>query len=137
MGGLVALNYAHRFGGIAALLLLAPALTYLSGERVATAGESWQDEGSGAVYHYAFGQSLPLRYDIEVDGRLYQKAPPPPAPMVIVHGRQDHVVPISASRAYARQYPEQVRLVEVDASHTGLNEHLDFIWNQLEDLLSS
>ena len=137
MGGLVALNYAHRFGGIAALLLLAPALTYLSGERVATAGESWQDdEGSGDVYHYAFGRPLPLRYDIEVDGRLYQKAPPPPAPMVIVHGRQDQVVPVSASRAYARQYPEQVRLVEVDASHTGLNDNLDLIWNQLAGLLN-
>jgi pimeloyl-ACP methyl ester carboxylesterase len=31
MGGLVGLNYAHRYGGVAHLLLLSPALTYHSG----------------------------------------------------------------------------------------------------------
>ena len=136
MGGLVALHYAHRFGGIAGLLLLAPALTYLSGERTGVEMETWQQAGVGEVEHYAFERPLPLRYDIELDGRLYQKAPPPPAPVTLVHGELDQVVPITASRDYADRYPAEVRLVEVAATHTGLNEHLDLIWEELTRLLS-
>ena len=47
MGGLVGLNYAHRFGGVAHLLLLSPALTYLSGERVGLSLAEWQADGVG------------------------------------------------------------------------------------------
>jgi pimeloyl-ACP methyl ester carboxylesterase len=39
MGGLVALNYAHRFHGVTRLLLLSPALTYISGDRVRVDGQ--------------------------------------------------------------------------------------------------
>lgn len=136
MGGLVALNYAHRFGDTAALLLLAPALTYLSGERTGVDVETWRNEGVGEVFHYAFQRPLPLRYDLEIDGQLYRETPPPPAPLTIVHGRQDQVVPIGASRAYARAYPAEVCLVEVDASHAGLNEHLGLVWQELLRLIA-
>jgi pimeloyl-ACP methyl ester carboxylesterase len=83
MGGLVGLNYAHRYGGVAYLLLLSPALTYLSGERVGLSLDEWQADGVGQLFHYGFNRPVRLRYDLEVDGRFY--TPPhrhhqPPSP---------------------------------------------------------
>lgn len=128
MGGLVALNYAARFGGVERLLLLAPALTYLSGERVGLPMAEWRERGFGEIFHFGFNRMVKLRYDLAGDGRFYQTAPPPPCPITIIHGTEDEVVPIAASRQYAARYPEQVELVEVDAGHD-INAHLEMIWN--------
>ncbi len=128
MGGLVALNYAARYGGVERLLLLAPALTYLSGERVGLPLAEWRERGYGEIFHFGFNRMVKLRYDLEVDGRFYQTAPPPSCPITIIHGAQDEVVPISDSRQYAARYPEQVKLVEVVAGHD-INAHLELIWD--------
>jgi uncharacterized protein len=136
MGGLVGLNYVHRFscdqryGRVAHLLLLSPALTYFSGERVGLSLADWEADGVGELFHYGFNQPVRLRYDLEVDGRFYQTPPPPPAPITIIHGTQDEVVPIAASREYARAYPDQVQLIEVMAEHD-INGHLPLIWKTL------
>jgi alpha/beta superfamily hydrolase len=53
---------------------------------------------------------------------------------VIVHGQRDETVPTVASRAYASEYPDVVRLIEVDADHD-LNGHLDLIWEVVESFL--
>jgi pimeloyl-ACP methyl ester carboxylesterase len=71
MGGLVGLNYAHRYGGVAHLLLLSPALTYLSGERVGLSLAGWEAGRVGELFHYGFNRPVRLRYDLEVDGRFY------------------------------------------------------------------
>lgn len=134
MGGLVGLNYAHRFPGISRLLLLSPALTYISGERVGGAMAQWQEQGEGEIFHYGFNQTVPLRFDLEIDGRFYQTPPPPPVPTTIIHGTQDEVVPISASRKYAQTFPEQVQLIEVEAGHD-INGHLPQIWETTQQLL--
>ena len=126
MGGLVALHYAHRFGGVIRLLLLSPALTYLSGKRVGMPVAAWQAAGVGDVFHHAFNRMMPLRHDLEIDGRFYQTAPPPPAPLLILHGRQDEIVPVAASRAYVRAYPAHSELIELEAGHD-LNAHLALI----------
>ena len=134
MGGLVGLNYAHRYGSVAHLLLLSPALTYLSGERVGLSLAQWQVDGVGEMFHYGFNRLVPLRYDLEIDGRFYQTTPPPPpAPITIIHGTQDEVVPIAASRDYARAYPDQVLLIEVTAGHD-INAHLPLIWEMLQQV---
>jgi uncharacterized protein len=133
MGGLVGLNYAHRYGGVAHLLLLSPALTYLSGERVGLSLDEWQADGVGELFHYGFNRAVWLRYDLEVDGRFYQTPPPPPAPITIIHGTEDEVVPIAASRDYARAYPDQVQLIEVAAGHD-INAHLPVIWQILQQV---
>jgi uncharacterized protein len=133
MGGLVGLNYAHRFGGVAHLLLLSPALTYLSGERVGLSLAEWEADGVGELFHYGLNRSVPLRYDLEVDGRFYQTPPPPPAPITIIHGRQDEVVSIAASRGYARAYPDQVQLIEITAGHD-INAHLPLVWQTLQQV---
>jgi uncharacterized protein len=134
MGGLVALNYAARFPSVTCLLLLSPALTYLSGERVGLPLAAWQASGVGEVFHYGFNRSVPLRYDLQIDGRFYHTPPPPPAPITILHGTQDEVVPVTASREYAARYPEQVRLIEVEAAHD-INDHLPLIWQVIQQFL--
>ncbi len=129
MGALVALNYAHRFGGVVNLLLLAPALAYRSGiDR--TEAKQWQETGTGPVSHYAFDKEVPLRYEFEEDGLKYADPVPPPVKMMIVHGRSDAILPIAGSRAYAANYPQKVQLVEVDSDHR-LNDQLDLIWQQV------
>ncbi len=133
MGGLVGLNYAHRFGRVAHLLLLSPALTYLSGERVGLSLAEWEAEGVGELFHYGFNRLVRLRYDLEVDGRFYQTPPPPPAPIIIIHGTEDEVVPIAASRDYAQAYPDQVQLIEVTAGRD-INAHLPVIWQILQQV---
>lgn len=131
MGGLVGLNYAHRYGGVAHLLLLSPALTYLSGERVGLSLDEWQANGVGDLFHYGFNRPVRLRYDLEIDGRFYQTPPPPPAPITIIHGTEDEVVPIAASHAYAQAYPDQVQLIEVTAGHD-INAHLPLILETIQ-----
>ena len=129
MGALVGLNYAHRYGGIVNLLLLAPALAYRSGAD-RTEAARWQESGVGPVFHFAFGREVPLLYAFEEDGVRYINSIAPPAPMLLVHGRSDDVLPISGSRAYAANYPQKVQLVEVDSDHR-LNDHLDLIWRHV------
>lgn len=136
MGALVALNYAHRYGGVHRLLLLAPALVYRPGGQRMPQEETWQEEGFVEVPHYAFGEALPLRYDIEVDGTLYATPPPPPAPVCIVHGTHDEVIPVSFSREYAGSYPGRVRLVEVEADHR-LHGRLEEVWREVQRFLLS
>ena len=135
MGGLVGLNYAARFPGVKRMLLLCPALTYISGDRVGMPMSAWQQQGEGDIFHYGFNKNVPLRVDFELDGRFYQTTPPPPAPITILHGTQDEVVPVSASRAYAQAYPDQVQLVEVEAGHD-INAYLPQIWALTEQLLN-
>jgi uncharacterized protein len=50
--------------------------------------------------------------------------------LAIIHGTEDEVVPITASRAYARAYPDQVQLIEVTAAHD-INGHLPLVWQKL------
>ena len=134
MGALVGLHYAHRFGGVEKMLLLAPALFWLSGGLTEEGLDQWQKAGAVPVFHYAFEEEIPLRYDLQVDGLQYLQPVPPPAPIVIVHGRNDDTVPIAGSRDYAASFPGQVRLIEVDSDHR-LNDQLPFIWEHARSFL--
>jgi pimeloyl-ACP methyl ester carboxylesterase len=134
MGALVGLHYAHRFGGVERMLLLAPALSWLSGGLTEEELAQWKERGSAPVFHYAFEEEIPVRYDLHVDGLRYVEPVPPPAPITIIHGRSDAVVPIEHSRDYAARFPDRVRLIEVDAGHV-LNDRLDFVWGYVQPFL--
>ena len=133
-GGLIAVHYAHRFGGVEKMLLLAPGLRWLSGGLSHGQLEQWRQAGAAPVLHYDFERELPLRYDLEVDGQRYLEPIPPSTPVTIIHGNADSAVPIADSRHYAAAYPDQVRLVEVAADHD-LNGHLDLIWKYVQSFL--
>ena len=140
MGALVALNYAHRFsdghrfGSVEQLLLLAPLLAYFFGSRDDQSAVPTDPDLVEMVQHYGFDQLLPLRAELDMDGLLYKKTVPPPAPITIVHGRFDEVIPIQHSQAYAAQYPDQVQLVETDSDHR-LSDKLDLIWQMMAQIL--
>jgi pimeloyl-ACP methyl ester carboxylesterase len=77
---------------------------------------------------------VPIRYDLHLDGLRYLEPVPPAAPAVIIHGRGDRTVPIAHSRAFAADYPDDVRLIEVQADHD-LNQHLDLVWDTVQSFL--
>jgi hypothetical protein len=133
-GGLVGLHYAHRFGGVEKMLLLAPGLVWLSGGLSEEELEHWEKAGSEPVSHYAFEKEIPLRYDLHVDGLRYLEPIPPATPITIIHGRNDNVVPIDHSRKYAANFPDMVHLIEVDADHD-LNDRLEFVWGHVQSFL--
>jgi pimeloyl-ACP methyl ester carboxylesterase len=134
LGGLIALHYAHRFGGVERMLLLAPGLFWLSGGLAEEGLEQWEKAGVAPVFHYAFERELPVRYDLQVDGLRYLEPVPPAIPIIIIHGRNDDVVPIDHSRKYAANFPDKVQLIEVDADHD-LNGHLELIWEHVQSFL--
>jgi pimeloyl-ACP methyl ester carboxylesterase len=133
-GGLVALHYAHRFAGVEKMLLLAPAVRWLSGGLSEQKLAQWEVAGTTPVLHYAFDESLPLRYDLHADGLNFLEPIPPAATTLIIHGARDTTVPTDDSRAYAAKYHRRVQLLEVDADHD-LNGHLPLIWQYLQAFL--
>ena len=133
-GGLIALHYAHRFGGVEKMLLLAPGVTWLSGGLSEKQLEQWEKTGAVPVLHNAFEREIPIRYDLQVDGLRYLDPIPPATPITIIHGHNDDTVPIEPIRAYAADFPDSVRLIEVDADHD-LNGYLEFIWGHVESFL--
>ena len=134
MGGLVALHYAQRFGGVKDLLLLAPLLSYgslsMNGEMLA----KWEGEGTTEVFHYGFNEKVSLRYDFHLDGLRYREQIPPPLQVRIIHGKNDQTIPLEHSKKYAATFPDMVVTKEVDSDHT-LLDHLDFIWEQVASTL--
>ena len=135
-GGLIAVHYAHRFGGIDRMLLLAPGLRWLSGGLDEAQLVHWEQAGAVPAYHEAFRREIPVRYDLHLDGLSYLEMTPPASPTTIVHGSRDVTVPVDDSRQYASRYPDMVQLIEVDADHD-LNGHLDLIWQYAAGLLPS
>lgn len=133
-GGLVAIHYAHRFGGVERMLLLAPGLRWLSGGLSGEQLEMWKRAGALPVTHNAFQKEILVRYDLQVDGSRYIQPVLPASPMTIIHGRSDTTVAIDDSRAYAVEHPERVQLIEVEADHD-LNGHLDLIWEYVQSFL--
>jgi hypothetical protein len=134
LGGLVALHYAHRFGGVERILLLAPAVAWLHGGLSDEELTQWEAAGAAPIFHPAFGKEIPIRYDLQRDGLRYLDPVPPAAPVTIIHGVEDETVPVDDSRSYASNYPDDVDLVEVTADHN-LNPHLDLIWEYVQSFL--
>ena len=135
-GGLIALHYADRFGGVRRMVLMAPAVVWLAGGLSEEELRQWEQAGVASLYHPAFDREVPIRYDLHLDGVRYGDPVPSAAPTVIIHGRQDQTVPIALSREYADTFPHDVQLVEVDADHN-LNQHLDVMWEYVGSFLLS
>jgi pimeloyl-ACP methyl ester carboxylesterase len=136
LGAVVGLNYAHRFRGVAKMLFLAPVLCYHSGGLNEEELRQWREKGVGPVFHAAFNKEVSLRYAFEEDGRYYLAPVPPACPIMIIHGRHDEIIPADNSRRYAVAYPGTAQYIEVDSAHH-LNDHLEFIWGQVENFLLS
>jgi pimeloyl-ACP methyl ester carboxylesterase len=94
--------------------------------------EKWQDSGYLPVYHYGEGKILSLDYGFCKDVSQYQEEYlQRRVPTLIIHGVDDEVIPIKASREYTRSR-SWVQLLELSSDHT-LSNVLPEIWRQIQD----
>jgi uncharacterized protein len=130
LGGLTAAWLAERCPQVERLVLLAPAFGFLSHwlERLGESDvQQWRETGTYPVYHYQEQKPVPLSYQFLDDAANYDETDLNRAiPTLIWHGQQDEVIPVEASRDYARSRP-WVTLVELDSDHALANV-LPEIW---------
>jgi uncharacterized protein len=120
-GGLTAAWLGERCPQIKRLVLLAPAFQFLLNYwqlRLGTVQmQQWQTTGSLLTYHYGAQKRLPLSHQFVTDLAQYDEAIiQRPLPTLILHGRQDDVIPFQASRDFAASRP-WVRLIELESDH--------------------
>ncbi|MEB3218186.1 MAG: YqiA/YcfP family alpha/beta fold hydrolase [Nostocales cyanobacterium 94392] len=134
LGGLTAAHIGEKFSQVKRLVLLAPAFGFLShwlpalGKDVT---QRWQQQKYLMVYHYGEQRELPLSYDFLIDAEQYQEQLlQRPIPTLILHGQQDEVIPIQASRDFAQQR-SWVKLIELNSNHS-LGNVMPEIWQAIE-----
>ncbi|RCJ19359.1 esterase [Nostoc sp. ATCC 43529] len=124
LGGLTAIHLAQQYLQIQRLVLLAPAFGFLSHWLPKLTDEQiqgWQQEKYLMVYHYEEGGLLPLNYNFVTDAAQYQEEIlQRPISTLILHGKNDEVIPIEASRDFERSRP-WVELVQLDSDHALAN----------------
>ncbi len=130
LGGLTAAYLGQNYKQVQRLVLLAPAFGFLSHWLPQLGDEQlarWLQKKYLMVYHYGLRQSLPLSYDFVTDAVRYQEdVLQRPLPTLILHGQYDEVIPITASREFAKSRP-WVELVELDSDHS-LGNVMAEIW---------
>jgi uncharacterized protein len=133
LGGLTAAHLGQQYPQVQRLVLLAPAFGFLSHWLPKLGDETvqrWQQEKYLMVHHYGEGQTLPLSYDFVTDADQYREETlQRPIPTLILHGKQDEVIPISASQDFVLLRP-WVELVELDSDHA-LGNVMTEIWQAI------
>ena len=123
LGGYLAALYAARHPEVDKLVLLAPAFGFArrwEEELGPDVLEQWRATGSREVMNYATGGPASLGWQFLEDARKYEEEPAILHPCLIYHGVHDDVVPVSASRSFARTRTCS-ELREVDSNHELLN----------------
>lgn len=136
LGGLIAAYLAQNYQQVKQLILLAPAFGFLDHWLPKLGTEKlcvWQAEKYLMVYHYGEKRSLRLHYNFVLDAANYQqKQLSRPIPTLILHGRYDETIPISASREYAQR--PNIQLIELESDHA-LSDVLPEIWDIIQVFL--
>lgn len=132
LGGLVAAWVAEKNSQVERLVLLAPAFSFLT-HWLARLGsdtlQRWEAESYLPVYHYSQQNTLPLHYDFLRDAQRYaDEKLQRNVPTLILHGLNDEIVPIQASREYAARR-SWVQVIELDSDH-GLANVKEKIWQE-------
>ncbi|WP_414530694.1 YqiA/YcfP family alpha/beta fold hydrolase [Nodularia chucula] len=133
LGGLTSAYLAQQSPQVKRLILLAPAFGFLS-HWLPTLGKEkiqrWQQEQYLMVHHYGQKRSLPLNYNFVTDAAQYTETIlQRPIPTLILHGKHDEVIPIAASREFARTRP-WVELQELESDHALANVMVE-IWQAI------
>lgn len=134
-GGLTAVWLAEKFPQVQRLVLMAPAFNFLS-HWLSQLGEAqlkqWQETGYLPVYHYGEDKLLPLHYGFITDAASYDESQLARSlPTLILHGINDEVIPIAASRNYTNRRSE-VKLVELESDHS-LSNVKQNIWQEIKN----
>lgn len=132
-GGLTSTFLAERNPNIKAIILLAPALKFVSHWQQHLGEEKlqkWQKRGNYWIYHYGERKYLLLSYDFIVDLIKYEeKTLKRTLPTLMIHGLNDNVIPIQASREFVAKR-SWVELIELDTDHT-LGNVMTKVWQEI------
>lgn len=143
-GGLTAVWLAQKYLQVQRLVLLAPAFGFPCSwfNKFPEAElKQWQRSGYKDIYHYGEDKLLPLHYEFLEDGDRYDSEDLKRSlPTLIIHGKNDDVVPIEVSRNYANSH-STTRLIELDSESFarrvkrdhGLNDVRELIWQKILD----
>ena len=129
MGGYLAALFAARNPNVKNLVLLAPAFDF--GRRLpevlgAPDVAEWKRVGRRKVFHYAAGRERDLSYRLIEDAGTYEGYPDARQPILILHGRDDTVVPLTYSDEFASRRPNAT-VIELDSGHE-MTDVLDRLW---------
>ncbi|MGB7445014.1 MAG: YqiA/YcfP family alpha/beta fold hydrolase [Coleofasciculaceae cyanobacterium] len=134
-GGLTSAVLAQLHLQVERVILLAPAFDFLEHwlpQLTEQQKQDWQTSGYLSVYHYGEKRSLPLHYPFVEDARQYQTSQLlRSVPTLILHGCNDLVIPIQASRDYASMRP-WVELIELESDHSLANV-MPVIWRTVRE----
>lgn len=121
MGGLLATMAAQKHKEIKALILLAPGfgLNRRWHELVGPDEmRTWQRVGVRDVFHHAHNRNLCLKYDFITDAELHQTdALKVSVPTLVIHGRNDEVVPVNESELFKDLNEPIVELHVINSDH--------------------
>jgi pimeloyl-ACP methyl ester carboxylesterase len=133
LGGLTAAYLTETAPQVQRLICLAPAFDFLDHwlpQVGAGQLQQWQASGYLSVYHYGEKRLLPLHYEFVTDAKQYDSLSLKKAvPTLILHGRDDEVIPVRASQNYAASRP-WVQLVELNDDHS-LGAVLPQVWQEI------
>jgi uncharacterized protein len=134
LGGLLASLMASKLPEVERLVLLAPAFGFHKRLAVNIGAEAisrWQANGSADFYHYGLKQFVRLHYEFFTDAQTHSETIlQRELPILIMHGVNDEVVPVTASQDFAALHPHVI-LELLDSDH-GLGNALDEIWQKIE-----
>ncbi len=133
-GGLTAAWVAQRQPRVQQIILLAPAFNFLPAWLASvgqTQRQAWQATGQIPIHHYGYQRSEMLNYGIVEDLAQYEdQALGRSLPTLIIHGRQDTVIPLDASRNYAATRP-WCESIELESDHS-LGTAVSRIWQEIQ-----
>jgi pimeloyl-ACP methyl ester carboxylesterase len=131
MGGYLAALYAARHPEVERLVLLAPAFGFakrLPAFMPLSQFEVWKRTGWHEFFHYGIGAPARVHFELIEDGERYEEYPDVRQPVLILHGDEDHDVPVRLSEEFAAQHPN-ARLIVLPDGHQ-LLDHLDRLWEE-------
>jgi uncharacterized protein len=137
LGAYLAALHASR-AAVDALVLMAPAVDFASrwAERLgAEAMARWRREGSIEVDHVASGRRARIGWGLMEDAARHVPYPRVFAPILVLHGRRDDVVPQARVERFAAMNPG-ARLVLLDSGHE-LIDVCDEVIDQARAFLAS
>jgi uncharacterized protein len=118
MGGYLAALHASRHP-VDALVLMAPAVDFARRWRERLGDEElarWRREGAALVDHHALGRKARLSIDLMDDADRHEPWPAVQAPVLVLQGIRDEVVPLPLVERWVERTPS-ARLVTYDAGH--------------------
>jgi pimeloyl-ACP methyl ester carboxylesterase len=137
LGGYTAALYAASASRVRALVLMCPAFDFYRrwttslGSAETTA---WEQRGEMETMHFATDRPEKIGWSLMTDAKTRAAFPTLTQPTLILHGRNDDVVPLSLSQHYAAERPN-VELVVLESDH-GLGDVVNTLIERTFSFLS-